>query len=282
MNKKYQEILNVVNADIERVNANLDFEIDLQKQLKKELKKFLSAPSKRIRSLVALLFLRASKMYLLPEHYEVLAVTELLHNASLIHDDVIDESKNRRNSKSISEIFDNKLAVIAGDYLLSIALSKLAKINNNDVTAIFANAVQDMCKGEVTQYFNRFKVTDIDTYIQKSEQKTAVLFEKTLNACVLLADEVYTEKMSEFAINFGLAFQIKNDLVDFLSTEKLDEKDGIFNAPLILSEDKEEGVAKTKELLHNYVVCAKHCLNDLQESAYKKSLIELLELFDNV
>lgn len=282
MDKKYVEILNVVNADIERVNANLDFEIDLQSQLKKELKKFLSAPSKRIRSLVALLFLRAAKMYLLPEHYEVLAVTELLHNASLIHDDVIDESKNRRNSKSISEIFDNKLAVVAGDYLLSIALGKLAKINNNAVTEIFANAVQNMCKGEVTQYFNRFKITDIDTYIEKSEQKTAVLFEKTLNACVLLADENYTEVMSEFATNFGLAFQIRDDLNNFLSVEKTDENDGIFNAPFILSEDKEEGIAKTKELLNNYVVCAKHCLNDLQDSVYKKGLVELLEMLNNV
>ena len=282
MNKKYIEILNVVNADIERVNANLDFEIDLQSQLKKELKKFLSAPSKRIRSLVALLFLRAAKMYLLPEHYEVLAVTELLHNASLIHDDVIDESKNRRNSKSISEIFDNKLAVVAGDYLLSIALGKLAKINNNAVTEIFANAVQNMCKGEVTQYFNRFKITDIDTYIEKSEQKTAVLFEKTLTACVLLADENYTEVMSEFATNFGLAFQIRDDLNNFLSVEKTDENDGIFNAPFILSEDKEEGIAKTKELLNNYVVCAKHCLNDLQDSVYKKGLVELLEMLNNV
>ena len=282
MDKKYVEILNVVNADIERVNANLDFEIDLQSQLKKELKKFLSAPSKRIRSLVALLFLRAAKMYLLPEHYEVLAVTELLHNASLIHDDVIDESKNRRNSKSISEIFDNKLAVVAGDYLLSIALGKLAKINNNDVTEIFANAVQNMCKGEVTQYFNRFKITDIDTYIEKSEQKTAVLFEKTLNACVLLADENYTEVMSEFATNFGLAFQIRDDLNNFLSVEKTDENDGIFNAPFILSEDKEEGIAKTKELLNNYVVCAKHCLNDLQDSVYKRGLVELLEMLNNV
>ena len=282
MNKKYQEILNVVNADIERVNANLDFEINLQPKLKKELKKFLTSPSKRIRSLVALLYLRAAKMYLLPNHYEILAVTELLHNASLIHDDVIDESKNRRNSKTISEIFDNKLAVVAGDYLLSVALGKLAKINDNRITEIFADAVQDMCKGEVTQYFNRFKVTDIDTYIEKSEQKTAVLFEKTLKACVLFADEDYAEKTCEFITNFGLAFQIRDDLVNYLSKEKTDENDGIFNAPMILSKDKEEGVVKTKELLNNYIVCAKHCLNDLPESIYKESLFKLLELFGNV
>lgn len=282
MNKKYQEILDVVKADIERVNTNLSFDIDLQPKLKKELEKFLQAPSKRIRSLVTVLFLRASKMYLLPAHYEVCAVTELLHNASLIHDDVIDESKERRNSKSISAIFDNKLAVISGDFLLSVALKKLVKINNNEVTEIFANAVQDMCKGEVNQYFNRFKITDLETYIEKSEQKTASLFEATLQASVLLAGEEYTEKMKEFVTNFGLAFQIRDDLKNFMSDEKTDEKDGVLNAPFILSEDRKTGVEKTKTLLNNYVDCAKHCISDLPESIYKKNLLGLLELLRNV
>ena len=246
--------------------------------LKEELKKFLNAPSKRIRSLLAILYLRASKMYLVPEHYEILAITELLHNASLIHDDVIDESKTRRNSQCLNEIFDNKLAVISGDYLLSIVLEKLSKINNNQILDIYAKTVQEMCKGEVTQYFNRFKVPDIDTYIQKSEQKTAVLFESTLKSCVLLAEEEYTEKMSEFAFNFGLAFQIKNDLKDYLSAEKNDENDGIYNAPFILSDEKEESVLKTKKLLDNHIDCAKQCIEELPENIYKSGLIELLEL----
>ena len=278
MDMRYQKIYNLVNADIERVNTNLNFEINLHSDLKEELKKFLNAPSKRIRSLLAILYLRASKMYLVPEHYEILAITELLHNASLIHDDVIDESKTRRNSQCLNEIFDNKLAVISGDYLLSIVLEKLSKINNNQILDIYAKTVQEMCKGEVTQYFNRFKVPDIDTYIQKSEQKTAVLFESTLKSCVLLAEEEYTEKMSEFAFNFGLAFQIKNDLKDYLSAEKNDENDGIYNAPFILSDEKEESVLKTKELLDNHIDCAKQCIEELPENIYKSGLIELLEL----
>ena len=131
---------------------------------------------------------------------------------------------------------------------------------------------------EIESGIKTVKVPDIDTYIQKSEQKTAVLFESTLKSCVLLAEEEYTEKMSEFAFNFGLAFQIKNDLKDYLSAEKNDENDGIYNAPFILSDEKEESVLKTKELLDNHIDCAKQCIEELSENIYKSGLIELLEL----
>ena len=130
MNKQYQKICDVVKADLERVNNCLAFNPDLQPELDRELESFLKAPSKRIRSLMAILYLRASKMYLLPVHYELFAAVELIHNASLIHDDVIDEGKLRRGRKTLNERFDNQLAVISGDYLLGEALKKLVKIGS--------------------------------------------------------------------------------------------------------------------------------------------------------
>lgn len=284
MDKKYQEILEVVKADIERVNNNLVFDIGVKNA--HELEKFLQAPSKRIRSIVTILYLRASKMYLLPAHYELLTVVELVHNASLIHDDVIDESKFRRNRKTLNEKFDNQLAVISGDYILGIALKKLAKINSIRVIEIFADTLQDMCKGEINQHFNRFKKTNLENYIEKSTEKTASLFEAALKSAVILADETYCEKSAEFALNFGLAFQIRDDLVNILDKDKsknaTDVEDGIYNAPLILSDDITVGIEKTKDLLNNYVNCALHCISDLEESIYKAALRELLELIRNV
>ena len=286
MNKKITEIAEVVKADLERVNNNLLFEMDLKPQLAKELEHFLKAPSKRIRSLVTILYLRASKMYLLPAHYDLLASVELIHNASLVHDDVIDESKLRRNRQTLNDKFDNQLAVISGDYLIGIALEKLIKIGSLSVLDVFAKTLQNMCKGEVNQYFNKFQKTDLDTYIEKSTQKTALLFESALKSAVILAEEEYSEKISEFALNFGLAFQIRDDLLNVMKKDKTktttDVDDGIYNAPLLLSDDINVGIEKTKDLLNNYVNCANQCIEDLGESPYKRALIVLLELIKNV
>lgn len=286
MVKKYQEICDVVRADIERVNKNLLFDLELNPKLNSELKKFFEAPSKKIRSLMTILYLRASKMYLLPVHYELLAAVELIHNASLIHDDVIDESKLRRGRKTLNDEFDNQLAVISGDYILGVALKKLVKIGSIPVIDIFADTMQIMCQGEVSQYFSRFKKSDIENYIEKSSQKTASLFASALKSAILLAESEACERDIEFALNFGLAFQIRDDLLNVLDADKSktakDFDEGIYNAPVILSDDINDGIEKTRDLLDNYINCAKQCIDDLEESVYKKSLIELLELLENV
>ena len=133
MDEQYQKICNIVKADIERVNKNLAFNPDLNPELDRAIDGFLNAPSKRIRSLMTILYLRASKIYLLPVHYELMAAIELIHNVSLIHDDVIDESKLRRGIATLNDKFDNQLAVISGDYLLGVALKKLVKIRSLSV-----------------------------------------------------------------------------------------------------------------------------------------------------
>lgn len=286
MDKKYIEICDVVKADLDRVNQNLVFEMDLKPALSKELENFLQAPSKRIRSLVTILYLRASKMYLLPVHYELLAVVELIHNASLIHDDVIDESKLRRSRKTLNNKFDNQLAVISGDYLLGIALKKLVKINSMEVIDIFAETLKSMCRGEVNQYFNKFKKIKLEDYLEKSTQKTAMLFESSLKSAIVLAGNEVTEQALEFADNFGLAFQIRDDLLNVMNNDKSktlnDVEEGIYNAPMILSDKLDDGIEKTKDLLNNYINCARHCINDLEENVYKASIYELLELINNV
>ena len=287
MSEKYQAIIDVVKADIERVNNNLVIDMQVKPKLKTELEKLLKSPSKRIRSLVAILYLRAAKMYLLPEHYELFSAVELVHNASLVHDDVIDCGKLRRNLKTLNEKFDNHLAVISGDYLLGLALKKFVKIGSTEIIDMFADTLQNMCKGEINQYFNRFKKTDLEAYIEKSEQKTAALFESTLKAAVILADEKDKIDLAcEFANAFGLAFQIRDDLINFMSKDKEktsnDVKDGIYNAPLILSEDVKEGIEKTRALIDNYLDCAKYCIKDFAQSPYKTALLDLLELVGDV
>lgn len=286
MDKKYQLILDTVKADKERVDQSLFFGIELKPALARELEKFLKSPSKRIRSLVTILYLRAAKMYLLPAHYELLAIVELIHNASLIHDDVIDESKLRRGRKTINDKFDNQLAVISGDYLLGMALKKLVKINSFEIIDLFADTMKNMCQGEVNQYFNRFKKTKMDVYIEKTTQKTAALFETALKSAVILAEDKNIKNASDFALNFGIAFQIRDDLINFMkkdaSKPSTDVEDGIYNAPTILSENPAVGIEKTKALLNNYVENAHKCIENFEDNIYKEKLCELLELIKNV
>ena len=282
MKQAYKNIVNVIKADIEKVDKNLEFDICLKRDLAKELIRLLHSKSKRIRSVVTLLYLRASKMYLLPEHYELLAAVEIMHNVSLIHDDVIDESKYRRKYKTLNEKFDNQLAVLCGDYLLSVALKKLVSVGSNKVMDIFADALSNMCCGEIKQQINRNNITDLEEYIEKSFLKTALLFESALKASVILADCCYNTNMSEFITNFGIAFQIRDDLLNVINNDNTDADVGIYNAPYILDKNLEKGIIKTKELLSNYVGCSRHCLQNLEESPYKAALYGILELTENV
>ena len=101
-------------------------------------------------------------------------------------------------------------------------------------------------------------------------------FEAVIGAIYL--DQGY-EKAQEFINNFGLAFQIRDDLINVI-TSKSDIEDGIFNAPSILSDDLSDGIEKTKDLLNNYLNCSKQCIEDMKESPYKTALYELLELME--
>ena len=209
-----------------------------------------------------------------------------MHNASLIHDDVIDAGKMRRGRKTLNEKFDNNLAVISGDYLLGVALEKLVKIGSTEILNIFSDTIKTMCRGEVNQFFNKFKKIKIEEYIEKSAQKTSSLFEASLKSAMYLAEAEYDEKTEEFISNFGIAFQIRDDLLNVTEKDSTktsaDYENGVYNAPYILSEDVNTGIEKTKDLLNNYINCSKQCIEDLKDSPYKKGLFELLELIGNV
>ena len=156
--EQYNNILNVIENDIDRVNVQLISFIDISEPLKTKLIDFLTAPSKRIRPVLTFLYLRANNIEITDKHYNLLTAVELVHNASLIHDDIIDMSKARRNKKTLNFEFDNKLAVIAGDYILSEALKKISLLCSSEITDLFAGTLEQMCKGETFQYFSKYKI----------------------------------------------------------------------------------------------------------------------------
>ena len=286
-NEQYQKILNIVKDDIEQINKRLILHIDINEPIKTNLLNFLTAPSKRIRSLLAILYLKANNISIKEKHYDFLTAIELIHNASLIHDDIIDESSTRRLQKTLNTELGNKLAVISGDYLLSLAMAEIGKLNSFELIEILSKTLENMCKGEVFQQINKFKIPSLEEYLLKSEQKTASLFQSTLTGSILINDCNTIKNTSEFGLNFGLAFQIRDDLknvISYCETRSIqsDISDGIYNAPVIFAGniyDLKAGIEKTYGLLNNYIDKSLELIKDsLEENQYTRTIMELLEL----
>lgn len=279
--EKYSNILNIVKNEIEAVCTNLTSDINIQEPLQTKLSNILNAPSKHIRPLIAFLYLKALGLNIDKKQIILQTAIELVHNASLIHDDVIDDSEIRRNTKTINKDFDNKLAVISGDYILSIALTYIAKLNSIKIVEMFADTLSFMTNGEINQQFSKFQIPTIENYIKKTEQKTAKLFETAICGSLLLANS--NECASIFAKNFGIAFQIRDDIINIKTTQS-DIKDGIYTAPVIYAGNTENytnGIEKSHILLNNYIDNAYQAINHIEENKYKIAIKELLGLLKN-
>lgn len=262
-----------------------------------DLKNFLIKKSKKIRSVVSILFIKAFFGNVTEKQLKVIAITELIHNASLIHDDVIDEADTRRNMPSVNNLYGNRLAVIAGDYILSVALNELVKINNQNVTNLFIKTMHNICRGEFEQNYSKNIIPSFEDYIRKSEYKTAELFKVSLTGALLSENQTHiTAVANEFCKNFGIMFQIKDDLINFLGNDKSkpyknDFKNGIYTAPVIFwsqknnkkqvnPEDYEKirnssAINETNGLLDLYYGKILDLLSSFSDNQYKTELIKL-------
>lgn len=278
-NEEYNKIFELVKADISKVLEELQNSISIKEPLYTPLNSILAAPSKHIRALSAFLYLRANNINIDLVHIKLQAAVELIHNASLIHDDIIDESSTRRNEKTLNTLFDNKLAVLAGDYLLAAALNKLDEIKNFEVTGLFAEIMKTMCLGEINQYFARYKTVTIEEYIDKSRSKTASLFQAAIEGSAILSGMLSRVEVKEFALNLGIAFQIRDDLINYKTT-RTDIQTGIYTAPVILGQTSggSDGIEKTLRLLNNYIDKSCTLLDKIENNTFKEALIALLEL----
>lgn len=150
--------------------------------------------------------------------YVAASLVELLHTATLVHDDVVDESYERRGFFSVNALWKNKIAVLVGDYLLSQGLSLALKNEGYLVLTIMSNAVKEMAEGELLQ-IEKARKLDIDEeiYYQIIKQKTASLIAAacSVGAASSTGDTILIEKMRLLGENVGMAFQIRDDLFDF-------------------------------------------------------------------
>ena len=161
--------------------------------------------------------------------FDAAALVELLHTATLVHDDVVDDANERRGFFSINALWKNKIAVLVGDYMLSKVLLLSIEKNNVDLLHVVARAVREMSEGELLQ-IEKARHLDIteEIYFDVIRQKTASLIATCCEAGAIAANrEDMREKMRKFGELVGLAFQIKDDIFDYGSPDKIGKPSGI-------------------------------------------------------
>lgn len=167
---------------------------------------------------------------------------ELLHTASLVHDDVVDESSERRGQSSVNAVYDNKVAVLVGDYLLSTALLHVAKTGNTQIVEYLARLGRTLASGEILQLSNISNTAiSEDVYYEVIKQKTAALFEAccTIGALSTGATPQQVAEAGKFGQNLGIIFQIRDDIFDYYNDGAIgkptgnDMTEGKITLPLI-------------------------------------------------
>lgn len=194
----------------------------------------------------------ASESDILPSQRRLAEITELIHTASLLHDDVIDHSDSRRGSPSANLAFGNKMAVLAGDFLLGRASIALARLRDSEVTELLATVIANLVEGEFMQLKNtsrdeknpQWTEEALTYYLQKTYLKTASLISKSCRAAAILGggDNMTVEAAYSYGKNLGLAFQLVDDMLDYTITEKelgkpagADLELGLATAPLLFA-----------------------------------------------
>lgn len=154
---------------------------------------------------------------------------ELLHTASLVHDDVVDESDQRRGQKSVNASYTNRIAILVGDYILSTSLNETALTRDPEMTMVLSKLGQTLSEGEVIQIQNISNMDfSIDRYYDIIKRKTAALFEACCHLggiAVGASDEMIAEAR-EFGQNIGIIFQIRDDIFDYYDNAEIGKPTG--------------------------------------------------------
>ena len=233
-------------------------------------------------------------------------ITEMIHVASLIHDDVLDEADTRRGGAAVHTMYTNKVAVLAGDYLLARASVLLARLHHFQVVEVMASALDALVQGEIMQARSKKKedLLDMSHYLRKSYFKTASLICSACKSTALLAGyseaDVQTTAAEEFGYHLGMAYQIVDDILDFTGASaalgkpaQADLQLGLATAPILFASQsapalrplierrfKEKGDVATAVALAAATPCVAQSFN-LAEFHAQRAVEALLRLPDS-
>lgn len=198
------------------------------------LRHILQRGGKRMRPILTMLIAKAlasgeEKNMLPVKTLHAACSLELLHTASLVHDDVVDESDERRGQKSVNASYTNRIAILVGDYILSTSLNQTALTYDSEMTTVLSQLGQTLSEGEVIQIQNISNLDfSIDRYYSIIKRKTAALFEACchLGGLSVNADAAMIAKACEFGQNIGIIFQIRDDIFDYYDSREIGKPTG--------------------------------------------------------
>jgi all-trans-nonaprenyl-diphosphate synthase len=203
------------------------------------------ASGKRMRPAIVFLVSRATMpgQEITAKHRRLAEITEMIHTASLVHDDVIDEAELRRGIPTVHSSFTNRVAVLAGDFLFAQSSWYLANLDNLTVVKLLSEVIMDLAEGEIQQGLNRFDTSlTLEAYLEKSYYKTASLIANSAKAAGVLSDLSSEANLHlyHYGRDIGLAFQIVDDILDFTASSEVlgkpagsDLQSGNLTAPVL-------------------------------------------------
>ncbi len=255
------EIVNLINPpiykELEEFNRLFSESLTSSNALLQEVTShILHRNGKRMRPVLMLLLARLYGEVPRETLYAAVSL-ELLHTASLVHDDVVDESLERRGQPSVNAVFNNKVAVLVGDYLLATCLVQAAQTGNQQIIEVISHLGKDLSEGELLQLSNlSSKTFSEETYFSVIRKKTAALFSACTTTAILSvnAEEEAVRFAREFGECIGVCFQIRDDIFDYYEGADIGKPTG---------HDMLEG-RLTLPLLHTLNICDN---NEMKERA---------------
>ncbi|QPN59335.1 solanesyl diphosphate synthase [Synechococcus sp. CBW1002] len=220
------ELLQPVEADLDALLADLRSLIGAGHPILQAAAEHLfAAGGKRLRPGIVLLLSRAIDPdgTLGSRHRRLAEITEMIHTASLVHDDVVDEASTRRGVATVHSRFNYRVAVLAGDFLFAQASWHLANLDDLEVVKLLSRVIMDLADGEVRQGLFRYDTgQSFETYLEKSYCKTASLIANSARSAGVLAElpQPRLEDLYRFGRQLGLAFQVVDDILDFTGSDQ--------------------------------------------------------------
>ena len=277
--QNFSEIQALMKNELDQMNKilvnRLDSNVDLINQMSHYI---ISSGGKRIRPLLLLLCARATD-YDGDYHYSMAVVIELIHTATLLHDDVVDQSTTRRGQETANELWGNAPSVLVGDFLYSRAFEIMVEPNSMEIMKILSKATNQISEGEVLQLLNikNANVTQKE-YYRVIERKTACLFKAACQIAGILSNsnQKVIEAMGKFGMHLGNAFQIIDDTLDYESDSNIIGKE--------VGDDLSEGKVTLPMIyaLEKTTKSDKKILKDAIQNADASNINQVVEILMNV
>ena len=219
---KLEQLYNLIDPDMRAVDRVIRTRLHSEVALVSQVAEYIiHSGGKRLRPALVL-FTAGAMGYKGTQHHELAAVVELIHTATLLHDDVVDESDLRRGNKTANAMFGNAASVLVGDFLYTRAFQMMVEIGDMRIMRVLSDATNIIAEGEVLQLMNCHDAdVDEERYLQVIRYKTAKLFEAAsqLGAIIGQADTRQEEALATYGMHLGTAFQLIDDVLDYSGAE---------------------------------------------------------------